>query len=219
MYVILLGPPGVGKGTQGVLLADALGWERVVTGDLLRQARTEGTALGQQAQQYMDRGELVPDEVMIGLVREKLAGLPPGRGVVFDGFPRTEGQASALSMILTELQRKIDSVVVLTADDDLLVQRISGRASCPQCGSVYNVFLHPPRMEGQCDKDGARLTQRADDHPETVRHRLEVYRQLTEPLIAYYQGSRTPLRYIDGDGDVEEIQHAVRFVLGLHETG
>ena len=215
MYVILLGPPGAGKGTQGVLLADALGWDRLVTGDLLRQARAEGTPLGQQAQQYMDRGELVPDQVMIGLVREKLQGLPAGRGVVFDGFPRTDGQASALTMMLAELHRRIDNVVVLTAPDDLLVQRISGRASCPRCGSVYNFSLYPPQVEGQCDKDGTKLTQRPDDHPDTARHRLDVYRQLTEPLIAYYEGSRTPVHYVEGSGSVDDVQSAVRTALGL----
>lgn len=215
MYVILLGPPGVGKGTQGVLLAEDLGWDRVVTGDLLRQARAEGTPLGRQAQQYMDQGELVPDQVMTGLVREELQGLGAGRGVVFDGFPRTDGQASSLAMMLTELQLRIDHVVVLTADDDLLVRRISGRSSCPQCGSVYNVFLHPPEVEGQCDKDGAKLTQRADDHPDTVRHRLDVYRQLTEPLIAYYEGSRTPVHYVEGEGSVDDVQRALRTELGL----
>jgi adenylate kinase len=215
MYVILLGPPGVGKGTQGVLLADHLGWDRVVTGDLLRAARAEGTELGQQAQQYMDRGELVPDGVIIDMVREKLGAMPADLGVVFDGFPRTDAQASALTLMLDTLGRRIDHVVVLQADDEVLVRRISGRRSCPECGSVYNVFLNRPQTEGVCDRDGAVLTHRADDQPDTVRHRLEVYRALTEPLIAYYDASPVPLHHVDGEGGLDEVQDNVRASIAL----
>jgi len=215
MYVILLGPPGVGKGTQGVLLADHLGWDRVVTGDLLRAARAQGTALGQQAEHYMDRGELVPDTVMIDMVRDKLSSMPAELGAVFDGFPRTDAQASALTMMLGTLGRKIAHVVVLQATDEVLVRRISGRRSCPKCGSVYNVFQNLPEVEDTCDKDGSALTHRADDQPETVPHRLEVYRKLTEPLIAYYDASPVPIHHVDGEGSLDEIQNNVRAALGL----
>jgi adenylate kinase len=215
MYVILLGPPGVGKGTQGVLLADHLGWDRVVTGDLLRAARSEGTPLGQQAQQYMDRGELVPDGVIIDMVREQLSSMPAELGAVFDGFPRTDAQASALTTMLGTLGREIHHVVVLQADDEVLVKRISGRRSCPKCGSVYNIFLNRPQVEGVCDKDGTELTHRADDQPETVRHRLEVYRELTEPLIKYYSGAQSQLHYVDGAGSLDEIQSNVRAAIGV----
>ena len=215
MYVILLGPPGVGKGTQGVLLADAMGWQRVVTGDLLRAARDAGTALGQQAQGYMTAGELVPDHLIIEMVKEKLTTLPAGTSVLFDGFPRTAAQASALKMMLGALGLTIDRVVILEASDEVLVERISGRRSCPSCGSVYNTTLAPPQTEGVCDKDGAPLVHRADDMPDTVQNRLNVYRRETEPLIAYYEGSKAILHHVESDHGVEEVQAEVRGALGL----
>ncbi|HIF08025.1 MAG TPA: adenylate kinase [Gemmatimonadetes bacterium] len=215
MDVILLGPPGVGKGTQGVLLADAMSWQRVVTGDLLRAAKDAGTPLGQQAQQYMSIGELVPDQLIIEMVKEKLAALPAGTGVLFDGFPRTEAQASAFSMMLKAMGRKIDYVIVLEASDEVLTERISGRRSCPSCGSVYNTVLAPPQREGVCDKDGTPLFHRADDTVATVQNRLNVYSTETEPLIAYYEGSRATVHHIKGDQGVDEVQGEVRQVLGV----
>ena len=215
MYVILLGPPGVGKGTQGVLLADAMGWQRVVTGDLLRAAKGAGTALGQEAGRYMSAGELVPDSLIIEMVKERLAGLPAGTGVLFDGFPRTEAQASAFSMMLTDLGLKIDHVVVLDANDDVLTKRISGRRSCPACGSVYNVALAPPRQAGVCDNDGTALVHRQDDNAATVQNRLNVYRRETEPLVAYYDGSKASVHYVPSDQQVGAVQGEVRGALGL----
>jgi len=215
MYVILLGPPGVGKGTQGVLLAEGRGWQRLVTGDLLRQARAEGTELGQEAQRFMDAGELVPDNVVIGMVREKLATIPAGTGVVFDGFPRTSAQASGLNMMLTELGMKINQVVVLEAEDAPLVQRIAGRRSCPRCGAVYNVFLAPPDQDGVCNVEGAVLQHRTDDNPETVQHRLDVYRNETTPVIDYYEASGAPVHHVDGEQSVEDVQAAVVAALGV----
>lgn len=215
MHVILLGPPGVGKGTQGVLLADVHGWARVVTGDLLRTARAEGSALGLEVQRYMDAGELVPDEVMNAMVKECLAGLPDDRGVVFDGFPRTDVQATALDQTLAELGRRIDHVIVLEADDEVLVQRIAGRRSCPECGSVYNVFLNPPEQEGVCDRDQTALTHRVDDEPDTVRRRLEVYNELTEPLIAFYEQSDVSVSYVPADQSVQDVQSGIQNVIML----
>ncbi len=215
MDVILLGPPGVGKGTQGVLLADAMSWQRVVTGDLLRAAKDAGTPLGQQAQQYMSIGELVPDQLIIEMVKEKLAALPAGTGVLFDGFPRTEAQASAFSMMLKAMGRKIDYVIVLEASDEVLTERISGRRSCPSCGSVYNTVLAPPQREGVCDKDGTPLFHRADDTVATVQNRLNVYSTETEPLIAYYEGSRATVHHIKGDQGVDEVQGEVCQALGV----
>ncbi len=215
MDVILLGPPGVGKGTQGVLLADAMSWQRVVTGDLLRAAKDAGTPLGQQAQQYMSIGELVPDQLIIEMVKEKLAALPAGTGVLFDGFPRTEAQASAFSMMLKAMGRKIDHVIVLEASDEVLRERISGRRSCPSCGSVYNTVLAPPQREGVCDKDGTPLFHRADDTVATVQNRLNVYSTETEPLIAYYEGSRATVHHIKGDQGVDEVQGEVCQALGV----
>lgn len=215
MYLILLGPPGVGKGTQGALLADAMGWQRVVTGDLLRAAKDAGTELGNQARQYMSAGELVPDPLIIAMVKEKLTALPAGTGVLFDGFPRTNTQASAFSMMLQALDLTINRVVVLEASDEVLIERIAGRSSCPSCGSVYNTVLAPPQQEGVCDKDGTALVNRADDDAATVQNRLSVYRRQTEPLIAYYEGSKATVHHVRGDQAVEAVQGDVREALGL----
>ncbi len=213
MNVILLGPPGVGKGTQGVLLAEGKSWKHMATGDILRANRREGTALGQEAQKYMDAGELVPDELIVAMVKDTLAALPEGQGVVFDGFPRTVPQAEALDVALEELNRAVDRVVVLEADDEVLVKRIAGRRSCPDCGSVFNVYMNAPAEEGVCDKCGAALVHRADDNPETVRNRLNVYAEQTEPLIRFYEGRDGVMAKIPGEGSVEEIQSGIRAAL------
>jgi adenylate kinase len=215
MYVILLGPPGVGKGTQGVLLADAMGWQRVVTGDLLRAATDARTPLGLEAQHYMSAGELVPDHLIIEMVKERLTTLRAGAGVLFDGFPRTEAQASAFSMMLQALGLAIDQVVLLDASDEVLTMRISGRRSCPSCGSVYNTVLAPPQTEGVCDNDGSPLVHRADDTAATVQNRLNVYHRETEPLIAYYEGSKARVHRVPSDQGVDEVQAEVRNALGL----
>ena len=217
MYVILLGPPGVGKGTQGVLLADAMGWQRVVTGDLLRAAADAGTDLGHQARGYMSAGELVPDPLIIEMVKGKLTALPAGTDVLFDGFPRTEGQASAFSMMLQALGLAIDRVVVLEASDEVLTARIVGRRSCPSCGSVYNTVLAPPQREGVCDNDGTPLFHRADDQADTVQNRLNVYRRETEPLIEYYDGSKAVVHRVPSQEGPDEVQSKVREALGVGE--
>jgi adenylate kinase len=207
--VILLGPPGVGKGTQGVVLAQAFGARHVATGDLLRTARREGTELGRRAQGYMDRGELVPDQLIVDLVREVLGTLAPRQGVVFDGFPRTVAQAEALAGALAEVGRDVDQVLALEADDEVLVKRLAGRRSCPQCQSVYNVHYTPPKREGVCDKCGAALVHRADDDPTTVLRRLQVYREETAPLIRFYELSGAPVRRIDAGRSVDDVQGSI----------
>ena len=210
--VILLGGPGVGKGTQGIRLGQELGWAHVSTGDLLRAALKAGTTLGLEARKFMDAGELVPDDVIINLVREHLAGMSPDRGVIFDGFPRTVPQAEALDEVLTGGGRGVNRVALLEADDAVLVKRISGRRSSPS-GRIYNVYFDPPRRDGFCDDTGEPLIHRADDHPDTVRTRLAVYREATAPLIGFY-ASRGILGRVDGGGDIDQVWAALRTAVG-----
>lgn len=210
MVVILLGPPGVGKGTQAAQLADGEGWEHVSTGDLLRAARRDGTELGKKAQAYMDAGELVPDSLILDLVRDHLKSVAPEAGILFDGFPRTTAQAEGLEGVLSQVRRRVDAVVVFEAPDETLVQRLSGRRSCPECGAVYNVHLNPPEKEGVCDRCGGTLVHRADDAPETVRRRLQVYQELTAPLIAWYEGAEARVVRVPADRPVDDVQAAFR---------
>lgn len=213
MVVILLGPPGVGKGTQGALLAEELGWVRIATGDLLRNARREGTELGRKAQGYMDAGELVPDDLIVDLVKETLEGLDAGTGVLLDGFPRTLPQAFALERALPDVGRSVDGVILLEAPEDVLMKRISGRRSCPESGRVYNIYFDPPRKEGICDESGKPLVHREDDHPDTVARRLQVYAELTEPLVEHYEESPAPVLRISGEGAIDEVRVAIREAL------
>lgn len=210
MVVILLGPPGVGKGTQAVRLAESIGWEHISTGDLLRAARRDGTELGMKAQTFMDAGELVPDSLILDLVREYLGGVAPEAGILFDGFPRTTAQADGLDEVLVDACRRVDGVVLFEAPDEELVKRLSGRRSCPECGSVYNVHVSPPAKEGVCDRCGAELVQRVDDEADTVRRRLEVYQELTAPLIAYYQDHDAEFRTVDAARGVDDVHEAFR---------
>lgn len=215
MNLILLGAPGAGKGTQGALISERCGVVRISTGDLLRDAVRKGTPLGQKAKGYMDAGELVPDDVILGLVREVLSSeAGDTAGYLLDGFPRTLPQAEALDVLLGELGRPLDAVIVIDVPDDVLVKRLSGRRTCPNCGAVYNVYFEPPTTPGVCDVCGGALVERADDGAETVRRRLEVYRSQTAPLIAYYEKSTTPVHIVDGDRPVDEVYASVMQVLG-----
>ena len=214
MVVILLGPPGVGKGTQAVRLADSQGWEHVSTGDLLRAARRDGTELGRKAQSYMDAGELVPDSLILDLVRDHLRGVAPEAGILFDGFPRTTAQAEGLVDVLEAVGRSVGRVVVLQASDEELVKRLAGRRSCPECGAVFNIHLTPPTVEDVCDRCGGKLVHRADDKPETVLHRLVVYRKQTEPLIAWYREAGVDLVPVNAEAGVEEVQEGFRKAVG-----
>ena len=210
--VVLLGSPGVGKGTQGIRLGRDLGWAHVSTGDLLRAARTAGTPLGLEARKYMDAGELVPDDVIIDLVREHLAAMPADRGVVFDGFPRTVPQAEALDTVLGAAGRSVDRVCLLEAPEEVLVKRISGRRSSPG-GRVYNVHFDPPRRDGYCDETGEALIHRADDQPDTVRTRLVVYREATAPLVGFYD-AKGLLARVNGEGGIEQVYASLRAAVG-----
>ena len=200
MVLILLGPPGVGKGTQAVRLADELGGAHVSTGDLLRAARRDGTELGAKAQKYMDSGELVPDALILDLVKEHLGGIAPDKAVVFDGFPRTTAQAEGLRDVLEDVGRGVDLVVLFEAPDETLVKRLSGRRTCPNCGAIY-----------RC---GAELVQRPDDQSETVKRRLEVYREQTAPLVSFYEKGPAPLERIAADRDVDDVYTDFRDVVG-----
>jgi len=205
MVLVLLGPPGVGKGTQAVRLADELDGAHVSTGDLLRAARRDGTPLGKKAQAYMDAGELVPDGLILDLVREHLAGIAPEAPVLFDGFPRTTAQAEGLGSVLEALGRSVDLVVLFEAPDETLVKRLSGRRSCPDCGAVYNVHFNAPEVEGKCDRCGAALVHRTDDQPDTVTRRLEVYQEQTAPLVSFYEDGGAAFERVRADRSVEDV--------------
>lgn len=216
VVVILLGPPGVGKGTQGVLIEDATGWERVVTGDLLRRSRREGTPLGARAARYMDAGELVPDPLIVALVEERLRATAAAGGLLFDGFPRTVPQAVALGRVFDDLGWAAGTVLFLNAPEEELVRRMSGRRSCPACGAVYNVHFSPPPVEGRCGRCGrVGLIHRPDDSEETVLRRLEVYRAETEPLLRHYRDSGAKVVEVDGSKNVDEVRAAVVASLGV----
>ena len=188
MDLILLGAPGAGKGTQGALLATALGVPKIATGDMLRDAVRDGTELGRQAKGYMDAGALVPDDVILGMVRERLSQPDARGGAVFDGYPRNAAQAASLDAMLAEIGRKIDAVLYLEVDDDAIVRRMGGRRTDPETGSVYHVEHNPPPAE-----IAARCVIRPDDVEETVRRLLEVYRQSTAPLVELYRAAGVPV--------------------------
>src|SRR5687767_3331500 len=209
MDLVLLGAPGAGKGTQGALLAGRLGVPKIATGDMLRDAVRQGTALGLEARRYMDAGELVPDAVILGMVRERLAQADAAGGAVFDGYPRNVAQAESLDAMLRELGRCIDAVVYLEVDDDAIVRRMSGRRTDPETGVVYHVEHNPPPADV-----AARVVQREDDREETVRHRLEVYRQNTAPLVDYYRQASVPVHEVDGGQEIEAVQTRIGELLG-----
>jgi len=212
MRLILLGPPGSGKGTQAAALVDRYGVPQISTGDLLRQERSAGTDLGTRAAAYMDRGELVPDELVLAMLRQRLQKPDCAKGFVLDGFPRTVPQAEALETILADLGVELDAVLDIEVPDDEIESRITGRRSCPDCNLIYHVVTKPPKVAGICDKCGGRLVQRSDDSAETVRNRLRVYHEQTSPLIDFYR-KRGNLHEIPGVGDPDEIAAAIRRVL------
>jgi adenylate kinase len=204
MRIVLLGPPGSGKGTQGKLLAEKYGVPQVSTGDLLRAAVAEGSPLGKVAKAAMDAGQLVSDEVVLGIIRERLAKPDARRGFILDGFPRNIPQAHELDKMLTDLDQPLDFALLIEVDIDILMQRLTGRRTCVSCGRVYNVFSNPPKMDGQCDVCGGRLHHRADDNEETISNRLRVYDGQTRPLIEFYD-ERERLARVDGNGEVKAI--------------
>ena len=219
LNLILLGPPGAGKGTQAAQLVEDFDLPYIATGDILRAAVKEGTDLGKKAKEYMDAGDLVPDDVIVGVVAERLEGADTRDGFVLDGFPRTIPQAEALEKRLDEMGRKLTAVLLIEAPDDEVVKRISGRRVCPE-GHTYHVDFDPPEKDGVCDRDGESLTQRGDDKPEKVRRRLEVYHEQTSPLIEYYD-DRGLLQRFDGSRPKGEVADHIRKTLAtlrLEET-
>jgi adenylate kinase len=206
--IVFVGAPGAGKGTQASLVARKLNLVHVSSGDLFRQALEQGTELGKKAKAFMEKGELVPDEITIGMVMERLSAPDYENGVILDGFPRNLSQVEALDNALGEQGKTIDKVVSIGVREEELIHRLSGRWLCRQCQAVYNVVNSPPRVEGKCDKCGGQLYQRLDDKPETVKKRLDVYFTETAPLIDYYR-SQGKLLEIEGEGSVEEVTQRI----------
>jgi len=204
MRLILLGAPGAGKGTQAKKLSEKYGIPKISTGDILREAKQKGTALGLKAQSYMDSGQLVPDDVVIGIVEEKLKDKDCVKGWILDGFPRTLQQAQALDRILTGIRTSIGHVLNFEVDEEKIIKRISGRRSCESCQSAYHIYFNLPKKDGVCDSCGGRLIQRNDDKEETVRERLKVYQEKTQPLVNYYS-ERSLLKKIEADDDIENV--------------
>jgi adenylate kinase len=212
LNLVLLGPPGSGKGTQGERLNEDLRLPYYATGDILRGAVRDETELGRTAKEYMDRGDLVPDEVIVGVIAERIDSSEARDGFILDGFPRTTPQAEALDAKLGELGRTVTAVLLIDVSDEEVVRRLGGRRTCEANGHVFHVEFEPPRKEGVCDIDGSELIVRDDDKPEVIRKRLETYHEKTEPLVSYYD-NRSVLRRIAGEAAPEEVAEEIRRTL------
>ena len=204
MNLIFLGPPGAGKGTQARLLQQRQGIPQIATGDMLRAAMAGGSTVGQEADRFVRAGDLVPDSVMIRIIAERLQQPDASSGFILDGFPRTIAQAEALEAVLAGMDRRLDRVIYFEVSETTLIRRVSGRQVCRAAGHIYNVHSNPPRVPDVCDVDGSPLYYRDDDRPDTVRHRLQVYHEQTEPLLAFYR-ARGVFATLSAEGDVEAI--------------
>ena len=212
MNIILLGPPGAGKGTQARILVEARNMVQLSTGDMLREAKNSGSEMGKKVAEVMARGDLVTDESVIGLIREKLTGAS-GNGFIFDGFPRTLAQADALGSLLEEMGSKLDAVVEMRVDDDALVRRITARSTCASCGEMYNDHTKPQPADGKCSNcGGSEFSRRADDNEDSLRQRLMEYYKKTSPLIGYYY-AKALLNQVNGLGEIDEVQAEISQVL------
>ncbi len=213
MNLVLMGLPGAGKGTQAERIVEKYGIPHISTGDMFRAAIKEGTELGLKAKSYMDQGALVPDEVTIGIVRERLSKDDCQNGFLLDGFPRTVPQAEALEEILSDLNKKIDYVLNIDVDQDILMERLTGRRICKSCGSTYHLVFNPPAKPGVCNKCGGELYQRADDNAETVKNRLQVNVEQSKPLLDFYE-TKGYLRNINGQQDINKVFADIDSLLG-----
>lgn len=212
MNIIIMGLPGAGKGTQAAKIIKKHSIPHISTGDMFRLAIKNETDLGRQAKAFMDQGELVPDEVTVGIVKERLSQSDVKNGFLLDGFPRTVEQAEALNNIMTELDSKIDQTIYVEVPEEELMNRLTGRRICETCGATYHLVFNPPKTEGICDLDGGKLYQREDDNPETVQNRLEVNIKQTAPLLDFYKGLGV-LATVDGSKDIEEVFEEVDAIL------
>ncbi len=212
LNLVFLGPPGSGKGTQGERLQEELQLPYYATGDILRAAVREGTDLGRSAKEYMDRGDLVPDELIVGMIGARIDSPEAADGFILDGFPRTAPQAEALAAKLEELGRELTTVLLIDVSDDEVVRRLGGRRTCLENGHVFHVEFNPPRQDGICDLDGSELIVRDDDKPDVIRHRLEQYHAKTAPLIEHYDG-QSLLRRIDGASSPDAVGDEIRRTL------
>ncbi len=208
-----MGLPGAGKGTQAEHIVNRFGIPHISTGDMFRQAVAEGTELGKQAKAYMDAGQLVPDEVTVGIVRERLMKDDCQNGFLLDGFPRTVEQAKALDEMLKSIGRQLDHVLLIEVRKDVLMERLTGRRICRQCGATYHMVFNPPKQAGTCDRCGGELYQRADDAPETVSTRLDVNMKQMEPIVAHYEAQGL-LRKVDGEQDIAAVTRQIMTLLG-----
>jgi adenylate kinase len=214
MRIVLLGAPGSGKGTQAKKLVADYGYPQISTGDLLRDAVARRTEHGLRAKAAMDAGKLVSDDIVLGILQDRVAQPDAARGFILDGFPRNLAQAEALEEVLAELAQPLDAAVLMDLDFGILMKRLTGRRSCSGCGRVYNIYFLPPPADGRCESCGGELVQRADDREETIGRRLEVYRAETEPLVEYYRGAGK-LRVVDAEGEFEEVYQRLVSTLGL----
>ena len=212
LNLVLLGPPGSGKGTQGERLQEDFRLPYYATGDILRAAVRDETELGKSAKEYMDRGDLVPDEVIIGVITDRIESAEAADGFILDGFPRTTPQAEALDRELEELGRELTAALLIDVPEEEVIRRLGGRRTCEKAGHVFHVDFNPPQSEGVCDIDGSRLLIRDDDKPEVIRHRLHQYREKTEPLVSYYDGKGL-LRRIAGTASPDEVGDQIRALL------
>lgn len=212
MNIILMGLPGAGKGTQASEIIKKFPIPHISTGDMFRKAIKDETDLGKEAKSYMDRGELVPDEVTVGIVKERISEDDAKKGFLLDGFPRTIDQAESLSQIMSELDREIDAVINIEVPEEELMNRLTGRRICEKCGTTYHLVFNPPKVDGICDIDGGKLYQREDDNPETVSNRLSVNVKQSKPILEYYN-NKGVLKNIDGSKDIDEVTNDVIDIL------